>query len=118
MILESIATEPMEIEPFFSNSKGKSVLMTTPLFEFLLNNMDEGKGKLAATAQMYLANGLFDIAQKRARRSNKCMVFSGGVAYNRMICRYMMDRGVLVNSEIPCGDGGLCYGQAYLGNII
>jgi len=118
MILESIATKPMEIEPFFSNSDGKSVLMTTPLFEFLLNNMDGDKGRLAATAQMYLANGLFDIAQKRARRGNKCMVFSGGVAYNRMISRFMMDRGVLVNSEIPCGDGGLCYGQAYLGNII
>jgi len=87
--------------------------LTTPLFEYLLNNKDKDKHRLAATAQMYIAKGLFQIAND----FNIPIVFSGGVAYNRMITGYMMDKGVLFNKKIPCGDGGICYGQAYLANI-
>ena len=117
MLLESAATKPLELSPIFTQRDGKEILMTTPLFEFLLDNMDKDKGELAATAQMYLACGLFGIAKRRAGRDDKPVVFSGGVAYNRMISGFMIDNGVLVNREIPCGDGGLCYGQAVLANI-
>ncbi|UCH72228.1 MAG: carbamoyltransferase HypF [Thermoplasmatales archaeon] len=114
MILESIATKPLDFEPVFSNENGKIILMTTPLFEFLLNNIDKDKGKLAATTQMYLAKGLFEIA---AKNRDKPLVFSGGVAYNRMISEFMIKKGVKINMNIPCGDGGICYGQAYLANL-
>ena len=115
MILESIATKPLEFEPVFQNKNGKTILQTTPLFEFLLNNLDKDKGRLAATAQMYIAKGLFMIAKKQAK--NMPIVFSGGVAYNRMISNYMIKNNVFFNKEIPCGDGGICYGQAYLANL-
>jgi hydrogenase maturation factor HypF (carbamoyltransferase family) len=45
------------------------------------------------------------------------IVLSGGVAYNRMISEFMMKNDVIVNKDIPCGDGGICYGQAYLSNM-
>lgn len=113
MLLESIATKPMNFDPVITRSKSKDVLMTAPLFEFLLDNIDKDKGKLAATGQMYLAKGLFEIADKY----QKPIVLSGGVAYNSMISSFMIDQGVFVNKDIPSGDGGICYGQAYLANL-
>jgi hydrogenase maturation protein HypF len=116
MILESMATTSLEFEPVFSQADGKTILMTTPLFDFLYR-MRADKGKLAATAQMYIAKGLFQIAEKAVSTKNLPIVFSGGVAYNRMISEYMLKHCVLVNRELPAGDGGICYGQAYLANI-
>jgi hydrogenase maturation factor HypF (carbamoyltransferase family) len=34
-----------------------------------------------------------------------------------MISAFMLKHGVLVNRELPAGDGGICYGQAYLANM-
>ena len=116
MILESVATKPYDFEPVISNKNGKSVLMTTSLFEFLLNSINKDKGRLAATAQMYLAKGFFEIAKQKAGNEAP-IVLSGGVAYNRMISEFMMKNDVIVNKDVPCGDGGICYGQAYLSNM-
>ncbi len=116
MILESKATTPLELEPIFSQENGKTILLTTPLFQFLYKSKAK-KGNLAATAQMYIAKGLFIIAEKEGRARKVPIVISGGVAYNSMISTYMLQQGVLVNKEIPAGDGGICYGQAYLANL-
>jgi len=116
MILESIATKPLELEPVLKIQNGKTILMTTPLFQYLVDNIKKEKGQLAATSQMYIAKGLYKIAEKNADDKIP-IVFSGGVAYNRMISKYMMKNNVLFNKEIPCGDGGICYGQAYLANL-
>ena len=116
MILESMATTPLEFEPVFSQKQGKIILMTTPLFEFLLGNKKE-KGKLAATAQLYLAKGLFEIAKKTLKKKDMPIVFSGGVAYNKMISEYMLTHGVLVHRDLPAGDGCICFGQTYLANM-
>ncbi len=116
MILESMATTPLEFEPVFCQEAGKTILMTTPLLDFLYNKTAE-TGKLAATAEMYIAKGLFAIANKAADSKNLPIVLSGGVTYNRMMTEYMLKQGVLVNRELPAGDGGICYGQAYLANL-
>jgi hydrogenase maturation protein HypF len=116
MILESKATSPLEFEPIFSHQQGKTILMTTPLFEYLFRNKND-KGKLAATAQMYIAKGFFEMAKKALKKKDMHLVFSGGVAYNRMISGYMLRHGVLVNRELPAGDGCMCYGQTYLANL-
>ncbi len=117
MLLESVATKAPDFEPVLSKHNGTKILETTPLFEFLLDNLDRRrKGELAATAQMYLAKGLLMIAKNISEKEDKKIVFSGGVAYNRMISEFMTGNGVLMNKEIPAGDGGLCYGQAYLAN--
>jgi hydrogenase maturation protein HypF len=116
MILESMATTPLHFEPIFSKEQGKTILMTTPLFEYLLESK-QAKGRLAATAQLYIAKGLFEIAKKTVKNKGIPIVFSGGVAYNRMISDYKLAHGVLVNKELPAGDGCICYGQTYLANI-
>ena len=115
MLLESLATKPLDFEPIINRQKSKKILQTTPLFNFLLKNIDKDKGRLAATTQMYIAKGLYKIAREENKKLP--IVFSGGVAYNSMISEYMMKNNVLFNKEIPCGDGGICYGQAYLVNL-
>jgi hydrogenase maturation protein HypF len=116
MLVESVATEPIALEPEFAVMKGRRVLLTTELFRFLLDNIESSKPRLAATAQSYLAEGLYQMAAERA--GGRPIVFSGGVACNRMISGFMLERGVLVNRQLPCGDGGICYGQAYLANLL
>ncbi len=116
MLLESIAGEPFDVDPKFGFSGGRQILDTCELFRFLLSNMDKDKGRLAATAQMYVAKGMYAIARKHAK--GKPIVFSGGVAYNSMITQFMGENGVLIDKEIPAGDGGICYGQAYLANLM
>jgi hydrogenase maturation protein HypF len=116
MVLESKATSPLKFEPIFSKKDGVTILMTTPLFDFLYSS-NAKKASLAATAQMYLAEGLYTIAEKTAQKNNVPIVFSGGVAYNRMISGFLLQHGVLVNKNLPSGDGGICYGQSYLANL-
>ncbi|MEM4257949.1 MAG: carbamoyltransferase HypF [Candidatus Thermoplasmatota archaeon] len=118
MLLESTGTTPVPLRPMYVQTDQTMVLKTTPLFEFLLNDTTNDTGKKAATIQHYLAEGIYKIASKTAYKKNLPIVFSGGVAYNRMIASYMICHGVLINKNIPCGDGGTCYGQAYLANRI
>ncbi|MFH0862413.1 MAG: carbamoyltransferase HypF [Candidatus Altiarchaeota archaeon] len=117
MMLEGVASKPLRLEPVVERLDGREVLSTDALFRFLLENRGLKTGNLAATAQMYLAQGLYSIASEAAERGCKPIVLSGGVAYNRMITGYMLGRGVSINRDIPCGDGGICYGQAYLANV-
>jgi hydrogenase maturation protein HypF len=117
MILESVATTPLHIEPEIVEEQGSSILLSTPLFTFLLEKREKEVGQLAATAQMYIAKGFYDIAEKIAQKNGTPIVFSGGVAYNRMISEYFLQHGALTNVEIPAGDGGVCYGQTYLANL-
>lgn len=114
MLLESIASSPYDIEPVFLEKNGKTILCTTDIFKFLLDNLDKEKARLAATVQIYLAKGLYQIASSLT----KPIVASGGVCYNRMISSYLLQKGILFNKEVPCGDGGICYGQVYLANLI
>ncbi len=94
--------------------KDRWILDTTPLFEFIYENIDQDKKKLAATAHHYLASGLLEIARKYS--SGRKIVFSGGVAYNSIISGFLQKRGVLLNRDIACGDYGISFGQcAYAG---
>ncbi len=111
--LEKNSGEAMDIEICIRKEGDCSVLMTTPLFEFLLENRGIDRGVLGATAQMYLAKGLYSIAEK----IGKPIVFCGGVAHNKIISGFMRSKGVFMNKEVSCGDDGICYGQAYLANL-
>ncbi len=107
LLLEAIATEPYEISPHIEGG----ILLTTPLFSYLLNNRDKDKGRLAATVFYYLASGLYKLA------GDGPVVFSGGVAYNRQMTRYLARQGVLTHNEVPAGDGGLSFGQVARGSV-
>ncbi len=110
MALESAVNgaKPYDLEPVIDKGQVK-VLKTTPLFEFLWDMQDKDKKRLAATVHDYLSRGLFSIADSASR--GLPIVFSGGVAYNRYITGYMLKKGVIVNSKVPCGDGGISFGQ-------
>lgn len=115
MLLESLArnSNPYEFAPVVEERGGKErkiELKTTPLIQFIYDNINKNKKKLAATAHYYLSKGLYQIA--RRVRDDEEIVFSGGVAYNSLITPWMLRKGVLINAEVPCGDGGTSFGQA------
>jgi hydrogenase maturation protein HypF len=114
LLLESVAEKPLKIEPKYMRADGRRVLDTGYLFRFLMEHSEDDRGSLAATAQAYLAGGLFEIAKEQGLP----IVLSGGVSYNKMITKYMLERGTMINREIPAGDGGICVGQAYLANLM
>ncbi len=96
----------------YNTKEQKYILKTTPLFEFLLENTNKDKGKLAYTVQEYIADGMFEIA-KKFKTDKKEIVFSGGCAYNRIMTSFLTKNGVLVNQKVPAGDGGISFGQIY-----
>jgi hydrogenase maturation protein HypF len=114
ILLEQNSTEPYELEPIIKEINNKKVLMTTPIFEFLINNMHLPHQRLAATVQKYLAEGLFMIAKQHSEKnttSNVLITFSGGCANNRIMTSHLKEKGVLTNKKIDCGDGGVALGQ-------
>ena len=108
MLLEAHSTKPFDLAPVIEGS----ILKTTPLFRYLIENLHEDKGRLAATVQYYLAAGLYSIAAQQ----KKPIVWAGGCAYNRIMTGYFLSKGVLINKDVPPGDGGISFGQiaAYL----
>jgi len=104
MLLESNSTIPYDdLEPVIEDN----ILMTTPLFEYLIKNYDRDKKRLAATVQLYLAKGLYEIA----KRFDKPIVFGGGCAYNKIMTKFMLDHNVYINNNVPAGCGGISFGQ-------
>lgn len=104
MLLESHSSTPLPLTPVIEND----ILLTTPLFRFLVEHLDtEDPHQLAATVQHYLAEGLYTIAAKH----KKPIVWAGGCVYNRIMTTYFLERGVLVNRDVPPGDGGISFGQ-------
>jgi len=104
-----------KIEYHLADARSKEqryILKTTPIFEFLLENIDKDKGKLAYTVQEYIADGMLKIA-KKFKTDKKEIVFSGGCAYNRIMTSFLTKNGVLVNQKVPAGDGGISFGQIY-----
>ncbi len=123
LLLEAAATTPRAFAPVFASAmqgQGKdggqadTVLLTTPLFRLLTEELSAGplsaerRGVLAATVQHYLARGLYELAEQ----GRGPVVFSGGCAYNRLMTSFLQQQGVLVNTQVPAGDGGLSFGQA------
>jgi hydrogenase maturation protein HypF len=60
--LETNSTRPyVDLKPKIILSQGKRVLNTTFLFEYLIKNLHKDKKRLAATAQLYVARGLYEL---------------------------------------------------------
>jgi hydrogenase maturation protein HypF len=74
---------------------------------------------VAATAQVLLADGVTRIAADVAREKRiNVVAFSGGVAYNDAIAERVREQTenagltYATNTRVPCGDGGVSFGQA------
>jgi len=92
-------------------------LKTTPLFEYLIKNLHKDKARLAATAQLYIARGLWEIVKSLQTTNYKLPTtfFSGGLANNKIMAYYLASKGVYVSKNIPRGDAGISIGQVLFG---
>lgn len=122
MKLESVARKGrdiLEIEPLIKND----VIYTKNMVEEIFENINERKENLAYSAEEYIAKSLAQMAIEKAEEEGiKNIVIAGGCAYNEHInlrIRKMVESSSLnffVNSRVPCGDGGISFGQVIIAN--
>jgi hydrogenase maturation protein HypF len=105
------------------NKGGMRLVDSRSLLQSVVEAMDTGKNKhdIAAAAQDVLAKTFAEQACGLARDACVGTVgFSGGVAVNAAICaaiEKVVDENKLkfvTNHKLPCGDGGVSFGQAVL----
>jgi hydrogenase maturation protein HypF len=112
MLLESCGgmSKPYDIPPIIHQHQ----LMTTPLIEWAYIHRSKSGPRLAATVQHYLITGLMQLLPDNQLPT----VFSGGCAANTYMQSYAKDNKLYVNEKVPCGDGGIAFGQIgyYLAN--
>ena len=113
LALEKSSSQPYNFAPkiVFDDKGKKYILLTTPLFEYLIKNIGKNKSRLAATAQMYLAKGLGEIVEKIRNTSKSESFFSGGMADNKIMSDCLSAQGFYLSKKIPRGDAGLSFGQ-------
>jgi len=119
MKLESAAIkgrDVLKLEPMIEDN----ILNTTALVHEIFNQRNTyAVGDLAFSAQLYLAQGLAQLAVNEAKRLGIDVVgFSGGVAYNEhisQVIRKVVEENRLrfvAHELVPPGDGGVSFGQA------
>ncbi|MFA5994216.1 MAG: hypothetical protein WC823_04625 [Parcubacteria group bacterium] len=106
----------LKIDSKFKIQNSKFILQTTPLFEYLIKNLDKDKRRLAATAQLYIAQGLDEIIKVQTKFHPPQIFLSGGIANNKIISEYFENKKTDTSSrmpvvQVPRGDAGLSLGQ-------
>ncbi|MCD6411279.1 MAG: carbamoyltransferase HypF, partial [Thermoplasmata archaeon] len=89
------------------------------IFEYFFENLGKYRREdMAYAAEKYMALSLAEIALEKAEEEGvKSIGISGGCAYNDFIVseisRLIRERGFdfYQNERIPCGDGGVSFGQ-------
>ena len=122
MRLEAAASSgtPVEIDVPIAVRGGLRLIDVVSVFSALIK-LDKGMSRadVAATAQDALARGTAGAAIAAAReRGIRTVAFTGGVAYNDAIASRIRQEveaaglGFIMNERVPCGDGGVAFGQA------
>ena len=111
------------LEPKIEKHKNQQILLTTPLFKYLLKNINRDKRRLAATAQEYVAKGLLEIVksdQKNFGNRKAPIIFGGGLAENEVMKKTWqkdLEKNKIPNNLstefTPKGDAGLSLGQVF-----
>ncbi len=117
----------LDIDSKFEIRNSKFTLNTTYLFEYLIKNLHRDKKRLAATAQLYIAQGLHEIIKKHQIKNTKKrktlktksfptsilrsievkksenflqnVILSGGISNNKIIYDYFQSKNILANSS-------------------
>ena len=117
-LLEKNSTKPYTIpKPKIKKiSTNYYELQTTNLFKYLIKNLHKDKKRLGTTAQLYLAQGLYEIIKKNYELQTKdcplpAVFAAGGVTNNKIISKYLTSKNIYLNNNIPRGDAGLSFGQ-------
>lgn len=109
-LLEKNSTKPYsDLKPkiIFDEKEKMHILQTTPLFKYLLENIKKDRERLAVTAQLYIAEGLYKIINKKQNE----IFIAGGIANNKIISEYFISKGAYTSTNISRGDAGLSFGQ-------
>ncbi|MFA7208918.1 MAG: hypothetical protein WC120_01410 [Parcubacteria group bacterium] len=118
-LLEKNSAKPyLDLKPEISkDSDGNHILSTTYLFNYILKYLHKNKdisdgdrNRLAATAQLYIAQGLYRIISD-ADFEIRDFYLAGGIANNKIISGYLDSKGAYASRTIPRGDAGLSFGQ-------
>jgi len=109
-INSTVAYENILPQLLHDKNEKKYILLTTPLFKYLIKNLQLDKKRLAATAQTYLARGFYGIIKKN-KKAGTPFYLGGGLSANKIISAYFSARGASTNKKIPAGDAGLSFGQ-------
>lgn len=114
-LLEKNSTKPYtDLKPkiIYDKKEKLYILQTIPLFEYLIKNIKKDKKRLAATAQLYIAHGLYEIIKLQIKSQEQKNIFmAGGIANNKIISHYLESKGAYKNKTVPVGDAGLSFGQ-------
>ena len=116
-LLGKNSTKPFaDLKPeIIRNKNNCHILNTTLLFSYLYEHFSKkDPRRLAATAQSYIAEGLYEIIKKNQatlKSSVTDIYFSGGLANNKILSKYLESKGAYVSKKIPRGDAGLSFGQ-------
>jgi hydrogenase maturation protein HypF len=113
-LLEKKSTKPYaNLKPkiIFDKKEKLYILQTTPLFEYLIKNVKKDKKRLAATAQLYIAQSLYEIIKLQIKNKKIQIFLVGGIANNKIISQYLESKGAYTNEKVPRGDAGLSLGQ-------
>ena len=110
--LEKGSTTPLHVNPIVTFDKDDDIyiLQTTPLLQFLIQNLNKDKKQLAASAQTYIANGIYKIVSKLKPKKDD-IFFAGGMADNKILSEILSKKGAYLSKEIPRGDAGISVGQ-------
>lgn len=98
-----------DLEIKIIDQRSRQVLDTSHLFKYLIKNINKDKKRLAATAQLYAAKGLYRIAEEYESKAD--IFAAGGMANNKIISAYLGYHGVFLAKKIPRGDEGIAVGQ-------
>ncbi len=122
MKLESVARkgkDVLQLEPIIK----RNVIETKYLVEQIYENLGLKKEDLAYSAQEYIAKSLATLAMQKADEYGiKNVVIAGGCAYNEYITARIKEilegngYKFFINEKVPCGDGGISFGQAVVAN--
>jgi len=101
-------------------------IMVKEIFEEIFENLKRYRREdLAFTAQKYIATSLAELAIEKADSEGvKNIGISGGCAYNDFITTEIARRvkreglNFYQNEKVPCGDGGVSFGQGIYCGIV
>ncbi len=124
MKLEAAASKGRNVLNLTPEFKGNVLQTTSMIYEVFMERNKKSVADLAYSAQLYLAEGLAQLAMEQAEKLNvKVIGFSGGVAHNehitKTIQRIVESNGFrfLTHRSVPPGDGGISLGQAFFASF-
>ena len=101
----------LRITNYANKNSNYHKVSTTKLFQYLIKNLNKDKKRLAATVQLYIAEGLYEIVKAQNLAPLPALFFSGGLAVNKIMASFMAKKNAYINKKIPPGDTSLSFGQ-------